>query len=267
MITLFDLPSNAPNKVWSPNTWKTRFCLNYKGLPYKTEWVEFPDIRALYEKFNVPANARPDGSPEPFYSLPAILDVDPATGKEIVITDSLKIAKYLDTTYPDTPRVLSSADDKAIQEQEAFARRAIMSFFPVFPNIFASKVLTTGNEASEAHATKKRIGALRQFFKEKYGSISSLDEVTFTDEEKKESFTKFLENLDGVGVAIRDEEGKVAWANGDTISFSDFAIAGGLYWIRAAVGEESQEWKMVTEWKGGKWVRFLNRLEPYATVA
>ncbi|KAH6912527.1 hypothetical protein BKA70DRAFT_1530398 [Coprinopsis sp. MPI-PUGE-AT-0042] len=251
MITFFDLPCNAPNKVWSPNTWKTRLCLNYKGLPYKTEWVEFPDIRALYEKYNVPGNAKPDGSPEPYYSLPAILDVEPSTGKVIMVADSLKIAKYLDATYPDTPKVLPSIEDeKSIAEQEAFARRVLMALFPIFPNIFGSKVLKMGNEASQG-----------------YGSISSLDEVTFTEEEKKENFAKFLGAFDGPGAAIQDEGGKVAWASGDAISFSDFAIAGALYWVRASVGEDSQEWKMVAEWKGGKWVRFLNRLEPYATVA
>ncbi|KAH6911357.1 hypothetical protein BKA70DRAFT_1538284 [Coprinopsis sp. MPI-PUGE-AT-0042] len=272
MITLFDLPSNTSTKAWAPNPWKTRLCLNYKGIPYKTEWVEFPDIRALYEKYSTPANARSDGSPEPFYSLPAILDVNPTTGEEIMIADSLKIAKYLDTAYPNTPRVLPSPhDEKAVEEQGAFAYRTLMAVLPVFPNIFTSKVLKTGNEASQAYANKVRIGAFHRLFKEKYGSISSVEEVTFTDEEKRENFTKFLENLDGVGAAIQDEDaggegGKVAWVNGDRISFSDFALAGALYWVKAAVGEEGQEWKMIVEWNGGKWARFLNRLEPFATV-
>lgn len=267
MITLFDLPSNAPNKAWSPNTWKTRLCLNYKGLPYKTEWIEFADIRGLYEKYNVPGNARPDGSPEPYYSLPAILDVD-ETGKEIMVADSLKIARYLDKTYPDTPKVLpSTEDEEAIEKQEKFARGVLLSLFPIFPNIFCSKVLTLGNETSQAYTTNIRVGALKKFFKDKYGDIDSLDGVIFTDEEKKESFTKFLKGFDGAGAAVQDEGGKVAWAGGDAISFADFALAGALNWVRASVGEESQEWKMVMEWEGGKWARFLNRLEPYTTVA
>ncbi|KAH6912526.1 hypothetical protein BKA70DRAFT_1422104 [Coprinopsis sp. MPI-PUGE-AT-0042] len=228
MITLFDLPSNTSTKAWAPNPWKTRLCLNYKGIPYKTEWVEFPDIRALYEKYSTPANARSDGSPEPFYSLPAILDSSPPPH-----------------------------DEKAVEEQGAFAYRTLMAVLPVFPNIFTSKVLKTGNEASQAYANKVRIGAFHRLFKEKYGSISSVEEVTFTDEEKRENFTKFLENLDGVGAAIQDEDaggegGKVAWVNGDRISFSDFALAGALYWVKAAVGEEGQEWKMIVEWNGGK---------------
>jgi glutathione S-transferase len=38
----------------------------------------------------------------PYYSLPVIQD--PKTGK--VISDSARIADYLDSTYPDTPKVI-----------------------------------------------------------------------------------------------------------------------------------------------------------------
>ncbi|THU78683.1 hypothetical protein K435DRAFT_786154 [Dendrothele bispora CBS 962.96] len=41
-LVFFDIPSKIG--AWSPNTWKTRYSLNYKGIPYKTVWVESPDI-------------------------------------------------------------------------------------------------------------------------------------------------------------------------------------------------------------------------------
>ena len=40
---LFDLPGKD-GRAWSPNTWKVRSVLNYKKVPYQTEWIEFPDI-------------------------------------------------------------------------------------------------------------------------------------------------------------------------------------------------------------------------------
>ena len=65
-IVFYDIPGNAhSHKAWSPNTQKTRcallsrlrdvkvisersdlfsYSLNYKGIPYKTVWVEYPDI-------------------------------------------------------------------------------------------------------------------------------------------------------------------------------------------------------------------------------
>ncbi|KAG8687799.1 hypothetical protein FRC08_011757, partial [Ceratobasidium sp. 394] len=38
---------------WSPNTYKTRLTLNYKGLPYRVEMVSFPDIQAKYKELGV----------------------------------------------------------------------------------------------------------------------------------------------------------------------------------------------------------------------
>ncbi|KAH7153819.1 hypothetical protein DER46DRAFT_611994 [Fusarium sp. MPI-SDFR-AT-0072] len=44
-ITFFDIPSRSPQVCWSMNTWRTRLLLNYKGLDYKTEWLEYPEIK------------------------------------------------------------------------------------------------------------------------------------------------------------------------------------------------------------------------------
>jgi glutathione S-transferase len=46
-----------------------------------------------------PTMIRKNGTP--YYSLPVIQD--PKTGK--VISDSARIADYLDSTYPDTPKI------------------------------------------------------------------------------------------------------------------------------------------------------------------
>ncbi|KAF4494680.1 glutathione S-transferase [Fusarium agapanthi] len=46
---LFDLPSRDPVGAWSLNPWKTRFLLNFKGIDYKTEWLEYPDIKPTLE--------------------------------------------------------------------------------------------------------------------------------------------------------------------------------------------------------------------------
>ncbi|RDB26472.1 Glutathione S-transferase-like protein ustS [Hypsizygus marmoreus] len=97
VITFYDIPSTLPGKAWSANTWKTRYSLNFKGLPYKTVWVEYPDIAELSKKLGIaPTNEGPNG---PNYTLPAIYD--PTTGT--ALAESIAIAEYLDKTYPDTP--------------------------------------------------------------------------------------------------------------------------------------------------------------------
>lgn len=42
-IILYDLGS-LQNEPFSPLAWRIRLMLNYKGIPYKTVFLEFPDI-------------------------------------------------------------------------------------------------------------------------------------------------------------------------------------------------------------------------------
>lgn len=42
-IVLYDLTCEK-NECFSPVVWRIRLMLNYKGIPYKTVFIEFPDI-------------------------------------------------------------------------------------------------------------------------------------------------------------------------------------------------------------------------------
>ena len=86
-IVFFDIPSLAKGKAWSPNTWKVRyvrdlelivigtdavlrrFCLNIKNIPYKTVWVEFPDIENLCKKIGAEATGESPTAGRTIHSL------------------------------------------------------------------------------------------------------------------------------------------------------------------------------------------------------
>ncbi|KIP07685.1 hypothetical protein PHLGIDRAFT_70589, partial [Phlebiopsis gigantea 11061_1 CR5-6] len=104
-IVLYDIPSKDKQPV-SPNTWKVRYALNYKGLPHTTEWIEYPDIEDTLRALDAPHTSTwPDG--RPYYTLPMIFD--PNTQRRVV--DSAAIAKYLDTAYPATPALFPAGTD------------------------------------------------------------------------------------------------------------------------------------------------------------
>lgn len=64
LITFYDIASAPPQKTFAANPWKIRLALNYKGVPYRTECVEMPDIHSVREGLGVPANRTlPDGTP------------------------------------------------------------------------------------------------------------------------------------------------------------------------------------------------------------
>ncbi|PSN72789.1 hypothetical protein BS50DRAFT_568392 [Corynespora cassiicola Philippines] len=48
-VILYDIPSKEPKTCWSLNPWKPRLILNYKGIDYKTEWVEYPDLAPYFK--------------------------------------------------------------------------------------------------------------------------------------------------------------------------------------------------------------------------
>lgn len=100
-IVFYDLASKVKGLSWSSSTWKIRFTLNYKRLPYKTVFVEFPEIARVSQEIGARSTGTwPDGSPK--YTVPAIYD--PST--KTTVAESITIARYLDETYPDTPRVI-----------------------------------------------------------------------------------------------------------------------------------------------------------------
>jgi len=103
-IVFFDLASKPPNSTWSFNPWKTRLLLNYKGLDYRTEWLEFPAIKPRLENLVAPHEKEPGAIAQ--YTVPAITLPNGTT-----VMDSDKIARIIAERYPspalpvDTPRL------------------------------------------------------------------------------------------------------------------------------------------------------------------
>ncbi|KZV74461.1 hypothetical protein PENSPDRAFT_573097 [Peniophora sp. CONT] len=121
-ITFYDLRFK-PGLPGSPNAWKTRFTLNYKGIPYKTTYLSFVEIKPALQAASVPPLEAD------FYTVPSI--IDHATGQ--AISDSMRIAEYLDAQYPDTPTILPASTREA---QMAFENNVRQPFaFTIFPII------------------------------------------------------------------------------------------------------------------------------------
>jgi hypothetical protein len=89
IVKFYDLLSAHPKIWWSPNTYKTRFLLNYKEIPYTVIPTHYPDIRDVSLKLNLAEDRYPK------WPLP-IIEHD---GN--VIRGSLDIAKYLDSAFPE----------------------------------------------------------------------------------------------------------------------------------------------------------------------
>ncbi|KAF9564189.1 hypothetical protein CPC08DRAFT_272712 [Agrocybe pediades] len=248
-IILYDIPSKLPIKAWSPNTWKTRFCLNYKGLPYRTEWVEYPDIAEHAKKHGLkPTGEKNPWDGGPYYSLPAIHDE--ATG--IYISDSWLIAEYLEKQYPDTPSVFPN-NTKGLQEALGNTYDSLLD--PLWNFILP---LTAGrlNPRSEEYFIRTRSLAFGK----------PLAEVLPTGEQATTEWAQIKEIMNKVDGWFAKTDDKGPFILGDVISWADFEIAGNKIWMKVIWGEDSEQWKDVASWNGGRWENLLKALEKYSSV-
>ncbi|KAI0712272.1 hypothetical protein C8Q76DRAFT_676759 [Earliella scabrosa] len=250
-LVFYDLAWSVTGKSWSPNTWKTRYCLNIKGIPYTTVWVEFPDIAAVCKKINAPPTVkRSDGSS--LYTLPVIYDPNTDTA----VSEATTIARYLDKTYPDTPTVIPK---ETIALHAAFERAVLSTvatkdlFSIVVPPIY--NMLNPASQPYFRETREKFMGA-------------KIEEVAPIGSEKRakhwEGVKKGFHEV-AQWLSVGGEDRRFFLGN-DTICYADIRIAGLLMWLRALFGEESSEWKDVLSWDGGRWGAFMGAMKKYEMV-
>lgn len=97
---------------------EARLALNYKGISYDTQWVEYPDIAPLFKSFGIAPNP-PDSGNVP-YAIPAVRLAD---GRYVM--DSVKIAEALDEQQPLPSLHLTSPRVGQVQKAVKLANEAL----------------------------------------------------------------------------------------------------------------------------------------------
>ncbi|KAH9475228.1 Glutathione S-transferase-like protein ustS [Psilocybe cubensis] len=273
-ITFYDIPSTTPECAWSPNTWKIRYALNYRNIPYKTEWIEYPDIKEHCIKHGIKPTGKtrftngPEVIERDYYSLPAIYD--PKTNT--YLADSLRIVEYLEHAYPPSPSSPSLFPNNTHALQVAFTTAYnVTTRDDGVADFIVPAVYTKLNVASQPYFRRTR--------EERFGK--RLEDVFPKpgSEEDKAGWSKFKEVtgiLDGwyakTDIFGEDSEGKTVaerrtpFLMGDTLSWGDLVIAGYTIWLRIIWGEDSDKWQDMMTWHGGRWKTLMANLKKYETV-
>ncbi|KAF4613867.1 hypothetical protein D9613_007612 [Agrocybe pediades] len=228
---------------------KTRYALNYKGLVFKTEWVALPDIEAHCKKLGIKPTGKAAWAPESdYYTLPAIHD--PSTGT--YISDSLLIAKYLDETYPDTPRIFPNKAEVGLQL--AFVDAFVACVAPA-PALAFTVAMTRIDRRSEEYIRRTREKA--------FGA--TIEEMTPTGEKAQQEWEKLRKGLDKVAAWYAETDDKGPYILGDVVSWADFVVGGQIMMLKALWGENSEEWKRITAFNDGRWGALIESLAKYAS--
>ncbi|KAJ8501902.1 hypothetical protein ONZ51_g273 [Trametes cubensis] len=248
-IIFYDIPGkDVTPKAWSPNTWKTRYCLNFKGLPYKTVWVEYPDIEAVMRKAGIlPAATKADGSP--YYTLPAIYDPNTKAG----LAESAAIARYLDRTYPDTPRLIPAETDAL---HAAFNQAFRNAFLPDLAKLTIPAVANHLPPRSEVYFRKTR---------EVGFGVANLDDIAPPGPKRDEAWAGVKKGLAMIAEWLQaDGSDKLFFTGKDKIVYADMTVAGFLIWARVVL--DKKEWEDLISWHEGRWGKFMAAFEKYEAV-
>lgn len=268
-ITLYDIPSQKQG-AWSPNTFKARcvatkpyaeltidrlhprrIALNYKGIPFQSKWLEYPDIeKTLKELGGAPTSKKP-GTAQDHYTLPAIHDSE--TGK--TITESMNIAVYLDEHFPDKPLLFPFGTHAAIALYNHHFTTVIQ---PSFGPLYLPPTCWNLNPVSSAYFRKTR----EEWYKVKMEEMSPAgpkrEELLA---KTKEAFSTLAKIYATNGLGADGKEKK--FFLGDTFSYADAIIAGFLAWPKVLLGEDSEEWKEIASWDGGRWAEIVELTKTY----
>lgn len=267
-IVFYDIAMRPPAEktCCSPNPWKSRLALNYKGVDYSTSWVALPDVAKVRSGLKVPACRKfADGSD--FFTLPIIQD--PATNSSV--GDSFDIATYIQKTYPDSgagdlfpPQTLDytfSSDPILVPLSECNA-----SEFPQY-----AKFNMNVDAAFSTHAQLAVEGfpfdpataeATKAEFVRRAG-LSSWDDFALAGEARekvKESFRAMLGDL----AKVFQDDPSGPFVLGAKASYADFIVGGWLRMMRGTM--PGSEWEELRGWHGGVFGRLHDALEAYADV-
>ncbi|CAE6478557.1 unnamed protein product [Rhizoctonia solani] len=249
-IIFYDLASQT-NTPWSPNTYKVRLALIHKGLPFRVEYVSYPDIAPLMKKLGAPPGS-PNGKFP--YTVPVIADPSPEPGaKPIYVSDSWEISQYLERTYP-PPKYPALFPYGAIAANRAIATSIGRTAYNDIADLAISLIGTNHILDDRGHEYFMRTR------EEMYGK--PLAEVRKEEEAKWSTEIKSAWAMVGKWLDANGPMDRVGpFVLGKQISDADFLIGALVLWLRRGEGPEGHLWKELLEWDGGRWGKVWNAIE------
>lgn len=225
--------------------------LNYKRLPYRTVWVELPDVETTLRAINAPPSSyRSDG--RPVYSLPVIEDPSRSQNRPVILSHPNKIAEHLETTYPARP--LFPDGSRALQSlfvhyiQEFFAKPLLPILVPLSHQRLP--------ERSQSHFRSSRSAVP---VPATVVSGSQLEQYWWVVKQQFDFMASMLDKNSGP-----DAAGDGVVAMGHEITYADFALCSVLIWIEQVAPHDG--WARVRQWNGGRWSRLWERCREYMDV-
>jgi len=252
-IVFYDIYSALHPRAWSPNTWKARLALNYKGVPYKTVWLSYPDIEPTLRELGAQPTGTKPRSSDPYYTLPIIL-VPNANGEApTIISDSLAITEYLEEKYPEKP--IFPKLGKAMEY--AFAKYFETNIYSCIGPVLRLSTWKVLDERGQEYWRTTR---------EKWAEGKKLEEFS-PEGEVRDGHWKVIQGVftDVATILAKNGDNVDFAAGGEQPTRADFVMVAVLIWLKTILGAEWEE-RGVELWDNGRWGKLLKRTEQWQVV-
>ncbi|KAK8058566.1 hypothetical protein PG994_009014 [Apiospora phragmitis] len=206
-IVLYDLACTK-NVCFSPVVWCARLMLNYKQIPYKTVFLEFPDIEPTLKELGLAPNETGHK-----YTVPAIQHAPTDTH----LMGSIPIAQFLESTYPDRPVPLTSELGSEI------GTRARAAVGPVLTKSLMPREVRILPPRAQEYFRRTREASIGRPLEDLLGEG--------TDEEQRR-WDAVDEELRALGGLLQTRKAEGPFVLGARPSYTDFFIAGSLQCAR-----------------------------------
>ncbi|KAF9531480.1 hypothetical protein CPB83DRAFT_106535 [Crepidotus variabilis] len=235
-LILYDVRGQC-DQSWLPSIWRIRLILNYKRIPYKTEWISFQDVENTLRELHVPPTSqRSDG--RDVYTLPVLWD----QGRRKFVSDTNRIAEYLEGISPARPVFPEGS-------------KALQSLFVYFvQEVFSKPLLPIMVPLSHQQLPDPA----QNYFRPGQPPANML--TGHQREQQWRAVQAQFDFLDGI-ISKNDNDGDGVVVMGRDLSYADFAVCAVLLWIKRMAGNDG--WARVRTWNNGRWERLLDRCREF----
>ncbi|KAF7728516.1 hypothetical protein EC973_005920 [Apophysomyces ossiformis] len=231
-VRFYDLQfPESPSMVWSPNTCKTRYALNVKGIPYETVFVSFDGVHS-----EIPKLTKSDKRP----TVPIIIDL---AHDNKTVQDSWDIAHYLEKAYPNTPSLFDGHEGVHLFFHNYCTNQLL-------PPLFKLVVLDV-HKRSGSESTQKWFRENRE---QRFGM--TLEEFAGNPED-------IIKVLPGLLKPFTDVLSSYPFLTGNKVGWADVMLASALTMV-AAIKPEIFESYILTGYEHSSTLRnWWQRMKPY----
>lgn len=270
-LVYFDISSPIEPRSYAPNPSKGRLALSFKCVPFKSTFVDLPDITETRKALGVPPGRTFDDGTE-YYTLPMLQD--PASGK--FVGDSFEIATYLEETFPNLGGCLFPADSThtgldyespnkdslfmaPLSSIEGFKHQNYARFNQHVDATFSAHVIIV---AEFMPFNLKSADIMKATFV-KRAHLNSWDDLRLKGEARQQTIASFKEALTSLAQRFTVNEGG-PYLEGEKANYADLIVGGWLNMLSICMPAE--EWKDFRTWHGGVFARLHDSLQEHYFV-